>query len=44
MEWDKIWANNKKVIDPVCPRYTCINKDTACILNVVNGPSPVQIR
>lgn len=44
MEWDKIWANNKKVIDPVCPRYTCVNKDTACVLNVVNGPSPVQIR
>ncbi|VDD83405.1 unnamed protein product [Mesocestoides corti] len=22
MEWDKIWAFNKKVIDPVAPRYT----------------------
>lgn len=22
MEWDKIWAFNKKVIDPVAPRFT----------------------
>ncbi|KAG7298123.1 hypothetical protein JYU34_018892 [Plutella xylostella] len=24
MEWDKIWAINKKVIDPIAPRYTTI--------------------
>ncbi|KAJ8289165.1 hypothetical protein COCON_G00018240 [Conger conger] len=24
MEWDKIWAFNKKVIDPVAPRYTAL--------------------
>ncbi len=27
MEWDKIWAMNKKVIDPVAPRYTTVSKD-----------------
>ncbi|CAL8243627.1 unnamed protein product [Lota lota] len=26
MEWDKIWAFNKKVIDPVAPRYTALSK------------------
>ena len=26
MEWDKIWAMNKKVIDPVAPRFTTVNK------------------
>lgn len=26
MEWDKIWAFNKKVIDPIAPRYTAIDK------------------
>lgn len=26
MEWDKIWAMNKKVIDPVAPRYTTVDK------------------
>lgn len=25
MEWDKIWAFNKKVIDPIAPRYTALN-------------------
>ncbi|KAL1129823.1 hypothetical protein AAG570_012767 [Ranatra chinensis] len=24
MEWDKIWAFNKKVIDPIAPRYTAV--------------------
>ncbi|XP_068687645.1 bifunctional glutamate/proline--tRNA ligase-like [Montipora foliosa] len=27
MEWDKIWALNKKVIDPIAPRYTALQKD-----------------
>ncbi|XP_008940562.1 PREDICTED: bifunctional glutamate/proline--tRNA ligase [Merops nubicus] len=27
MEWDKIWSFNKKVIDPVAPRYTALLKD-----------------
>ncbi|WPT11556.1 Glutamate--tRNA ligase, cytoplasmic [Picochlorum sp. SENEW3] len=25
-EWDKIWAMNKKYIDPVCPRHTAVIK------------------
>uniref|UniRef100_A0A1I7VP94 glutamate--tRNA ligase n=1 Tax=Loa loa TaxID=7209 RepID=A0A1I7VP94_LOALO len=31
MEWDKIWSFNKKVIDPVAPRYTAL----ACAENLV---------
>ena len=27
MEWDKIWAFNKKVIDPVAPRYNALLKE-----------------
>ena len=27
MEWDKIWSVNKKVIDPIIPRYTALLKD-----------------
>ncbi|XP_067018170.1 bifunctional glutamate/proline--tRNA ligase-like [Acropora muricata] len=27
MEWDKIWSLNKKVIDPIAPRYTALQKD-----------------
>jgi len=26
MEWDKIWAINKDIIDPITPRYTAIVK------------------
>lgn len=44
MEWDKIWATNKQVIDPVAPRYTCIGKDTACKLTIENVPSETEAR
>lgn len=44
MEWDKIWAGNKNVIDPKVPRYTCIGKETACKLHIENGPSPAEAR
>ncbi|XP_076033921.1 bifunctional glutamate/proline--tRNA ligase-like [Oratosquilla oratoria] len=27
MEWDKIWAFNKKVIDRIAPRYTALEGD-----------------
>ena len=43
-EWDKIWAINKGVIDPIAPRYTCIGKDTACKLHIENGPSPSEFK
>ncbi|VDL21332.1 unnamed protein product [Hymenolepis diminuta] len=36
MEWDKIWAFNKKVIDPVAPRYTG--------LNLQGGLVPVRVK
>ncbi|XP_037079288.1 bifunctional glutamate/proline--tRNA ligase-like, partial [Pollicipes pollicipes] len=34
MEWDKIWAFNKKVIDPVAPRYTAVPADGAVAVTV----------
>ncbi|XP_033861011.3 bifunctional glutamate/proline--tRNA ligase-like isoform X1 [Acipenser ruthenus] len=34
MEWDKIWAFNKKVIDPVAPRYTALLKDEVVPVNI----------
>ncbi|XP_043917555.1 bifunctional glutamate/proline--tRNA ligase isoform X13 [Protopterus annectens] len=34
MEWDKIWAFNKKVIDPVAPRFTALLQDEAVVVNV----------
>ncbi|XP_052767806.1 bifunctional glutamate/proline--tRNA ligase-like [Mya arenaria] len=34
MEWDKIWAVNKKVIDPVVPRFTALLASEAVVVNV----------
>ncbi|XP_070181342.1 bifunctional glutamate/proline--tRNA ligase-like isoform X2 [Littorina saxatilis] len=34
MEWDKIWAVNRKVIDPVVPRFTALLKEEVVPVNV----------
>ncbi|CAN2387448.1 Bifunctional glutamate proline--tRNA ligase [Pristimantis euphronides] len=34
MEWDKIWAFNKKVIDPVAPRYNALLKSQVVPVNI----------
>ncbi|KAK9412005.1 bifunctional glutamate/proline-tRNA ligase [Crotalus adamanteus] len=34
MEWDKIWSFNKKVIDPVAPRFTALLKDKIVTINI----------
>lgn len=37
MEWDKIWAFNKKVIDPIAPRYTALEWDNRVVVNVAGA-------
>lgn len=44
MEWDKIWAANKKILDPVVPRYTAIGKNTSVKLTIENGPATPEAR
>ncbi|XP_012062157.1 PREDICTED: bifunctional glutamate/proline--tRNA ligase-like, partial [Atta cephalotes] len=36
MEWDKIWAFNKKVIDPVAIRYTALEYNELIPVNVID--------
>lgn len=36
MEWDKIWANNRKHIDPIAPRFTAISKSNLCLVKINN--------
>ncbi|KAJ6666893.1 hypothetical protein lerEdw1_018895 [Lerista edwardsae] len=42
MEWDKIWSFNKKVIDPVAPRYTALLKDEVVAVNVPEAQEEVK--
>lgn len=37
MEWDKIWAFNKKVIDPVAPRYVALENENRIVVNVAGA-------
>ena len=44
MEWEKLWAINKRIIDPICPRFSAVSVKNACRLAVVNGPEePVAV-
>ncbi|EMR10232.1 glutamate-tRNA ligase [Pneumocystis murina B123] len=43
LDWSSIWAINKKIIDPIAPRYTAINSDNLVKVFIINGPSTVHI-
>lgn len=34
MDWDKLWAFNRKVVDPIVPRYTALLKSSVVPLHV----------
>ena len=36
MEWDKLWATNKKNIDNLSGRYTAISKEKISVFNIKN--------
>lgn len=38
MEWEKLWAINKRIIDPICPRYSAVKVDKASRIIIDNAP------
>ena len=38
MEWDKLWAINKRIIDPICPRFSAVKVDKASRIKITNFP------
>lgn len=44
MEWDKIWAFNKKVIDPIAPRYTALTLNKTVVINVAGVTKAEQVQ
>lgn len=38
MEWDKLWATNKMIIDPIAKRFYAIFTDSAAEVIIENGP------
>jgi glutamyl-tRNA synthetase len=39
LEWDKIWAVNRRLIDPVAPRYTALAADSKVLLTLAGAPA-----
>ena len=42
MEWEKIWAINKRIIDPICPRYHAVSLEKLSTIIIKNGPKQPQ--
>jgi len=43
MDWDKLWAFNRKVIDPIVPRYTALLKEHAVILRLDGAVEGIEL-
>lgn len=43
MDMDKLWAINKKVIDPIAPRYTAVDSSRV-LFTLTNAPAEVQLK
>ncbi|XP_031435623.1 bifunctional glutamate/proline--tRNA ligase isoform X1 [Clupea harengus] len=42
MEWDKIWAFNKKVIDPVAPRFTALSESQVVTISIPDAKEEMK--
>ncbi|RKP05105.1 tRNA synthetases class I, catalytic domain-containing protein, partial [Thamnocephalis sphaerospora] len=44
LEWDKLWALNKKVVDPVTPRHVALDKEGLVAATLADGPAAPEVR
>jgi glutamyl-tRNA synthetase len=44
LEWDKLWALNKKVIDPVAPRFVALDRLHLCTMHINGGPTVPEVK
>ncbi|KAG9301564.1 hypothetical protein G9A89_003199 [Geosiphon pyriformis] len=44
LEWDKLWALNKKIIDPVAPRHVSIATENVVKANIIGGPENPYVK
>lgn len=44
MEWDKIWALNRKKLDKISPRYTAISNEHEVITVVDTDESHFKVK
>ncbi|KAL1923911.1 uncharacterized protein VTP21DRAFT_6946 [Calcarisporiella thermophila] len=43
LEWDKLWALNKNIINPIAPRHVMAPKDNLVKVKVHGAPEPPQV-
>ena len=39
LEWDKLWSLNKRIIDPISPRYTALDSADLVEFKIIDGPA-----
>ncbi|KAG5459920.1 MAG: ribosomal protein L25/Gln-tRNA synthetase, partial [Olpidium bornovanus] len=44
LEWDKLWALNRKAIDPIAPRHIRVLKDSCVKVNIIGGPAQFETK
>ena len=47
MEWDKLWSNNAKMLEPITRRFMAVGKESAVPVKLVGGeglPAGVEVR
>ncbi|EGN95580.1 hypothetical protein SERLA73DRAFT_113195 [Serpula lacrymans var. lacrymans S7.3] len=44
LEWDSIWALNKKVIDPIAPRFWAVAKEKSVPVTINDGPATAEVK